>query len=619
MSVNRKIFGLASSVLVFAGMAYGQALQCNTAAAAGPVLINGTASNGSIVTSPSNPIELRAEGATELVSDTITPCVGTTTSIQGNVTAFISGSGVQGITSKGFSNGTSDATLAIIDNSGGLHATVYYPGVITGSQVTWGTSLQPVQFPTYNFIIQTSNIRVNVSGTYPSVPQAVTETVFAGTQGVASLFNPTALTVGYIRNGLAVNGVATPVYTGAGSSTAGTAGSDVSFPVCQGQTAQAFTVTVTELFAGAFKTATPATAAPYLLTPASANIPGSESGSLIGSITYAGGATATVGTANNGTRIKFVFGNIPTNVALSVPTSISVTLISGTSYNLQMNLTSGTETGAFSQQSATSGAGTAAATATTVYGANWTLPAGSGGTVIYETTQANLTVIKSFLLPVQVSYASNTVVAPAGPITVTTSYSESPATPGAALPTPLPTIPYFANTGTLLNGATFAVCQTTLLFPFITNQAGFETGIAIANTGLDNLNPTGKVTSVATGQAGACTINFYGSVGAEGGAQPTQPTAANFPSATNKPTTTIAPGTTHADTLTDVVGGPFQGYAIAVCPFLYARGFAFIEYGLATSNGIVEGYLADVINSNRTSSVAANAQVLSNFPESSGH
>jgi hypothetical protein len=599
MSVNRKIFGLAASALAFAGMAYGQAaLSCTP----GPTL-------------PTNPIELRSEGATELVSDTTTVCTGTATTIQGNVTAFISGSGVQGISSKGLTGGVSEAILSIIDNSAGGNATVYYYGAISGSQITWGTSTTPVKFPTYNFIIQTSNVRVNVTGTYPSVPQAVTETVFAGTQGVASLFNPTAVTVGYIRNGLAVNGVATPVYTGAGSSTAGTAGADVSFPVCQGQTAIGFTVTATELFAGAFKTATPATLAPYVLTPASANIPGSESGSLIASALN--GLTAGTGTANSGTRIKFVFNNIPTNVALAVPTSIAVGNISGSNYNLQLNLTS-SETGAFSQVAATSGAGTDAATSTTVYGPNWTVPSGTTTTVIYEVTQANLTVIKSFVLPVQVTYASNAVVAPAGPITVTTSFSPSPATPGAALASPIPTIPYFANTGTVLNGATFAVCQTTLLFPFVTNQSGFETGIAIANTGLDNLNPTGKVTSVATGQAGACTINFYGSVGAEGGAQPTQPTAANFPSATNKPTTTILPGTTHADTLTDVAGGPFQGYAIAVCPFLYAKGFAFIEYGLATSNGIVEGYLADIINSNRTSSVAANAQVLSNFPESSG-
>jgi hypothetical protein len=594
-------------------MAYGQALTC-----ANPPTL-----------SPTNPIELRSEGATELVSDTITTCAasGVALGINGNVTAFIQGSGVQGITSKALSGslaGFSDATLAIIDNQATpTNATVYYPGVISGAQVNFGTTLNPVNFPNYAFRIQVSNVRVNVTGTFPAVPQAVTETVFAGTQGVASLFTPTAVTVGYIRNGLAVQGAGTTVYTGAGSTTTGTAGNigigngnvPTSFPVCQGEAnslsnnlsgpAQGFSVTVSELFAGAFKTGT-VTAANQggtLLVPASANIPGSESGSLLGSITYAGGSSATVGGSTSGTRIKFVFNNIPANVSVSVPLTIAPNA------NLTMQLMSNAETATFT-----------AATATTGFnGANSLAISGGSATAIYEVTLANLTAIKSFTLPVYTTFAANTVIAPAGPITVTTSYSPSPATPGAALASPIPTIPYFANTGTVLNGSTYAICQTTLLFPFVTNQSGFETGIAIANTGLDNLNPTGKVTSVATGQAGACTINFYGSVGAEGGAQPTQPSAANFPSATSKPITTIVPGATHADTLTDVVGGPFQGYAIAVCPFLYAKGFAFIEYGLATSNGVVEGYLADVINSNRSSSVAANAQVLSNFPESSGH
>jgi len=319
MSVNRKIFGLASSVVVFTGMAYGQALTCATPP----------------TTSPTNPIELRAEGSTELVSDTITSCnaSGVSTGINGNVTAFIQGSGVQGITSKALSGslaGFSDATLAIIDNSGGENATVYYPGVISGAQVSFGTTNNPVNFPNYAFKIQVSNVRVNVTGTFPSVPQAVSETVFAGTQGVASLFTPTAVTVGYIRNGLSVQGAGSTVYTGAGSTTAGTAGNvgigngnvPTVFPVCVGipnnqsniptGIAQAFTVTVSELFAGAFKTGT-VTAGNQggtLLTPASANIPGSESGSLTGTVSYAGGSSSAVGTSNSGTRIKFVFNNI---------------------------------------------------------------------------------------------------------------------------------------------------------------------------------------------------------------------------------------------------------------------------------------------------------------------
>jgi len=597
MSVNRKIFGLASSVLAFAGMAYGQALTCATP-----------------TTLPTNPIELRSEGATELVSDTVTTCAasGVALGINGNVTAFITGSGVQGITSKALSGGVTEATLQIIDNQAvPTNATVYYSGTVTGAQVNFGTSLVPVNFPNYAFKIQVSNVRVNVTGTFPAVPQPVLETVFAGTQGVASLFTPTAATVGYIRNGLAVNGTATPIYTGAGSTTAGTAGAVATFPVCVGFTnsqsgtaaAAAFTVTVSELFAGAFKTqsVTAASQGGALLVPASANIPGSESGSLIGV------PSATVGTATSGTRIKFVFNNIPTNVSLSVP----LTLTSGA--NLTMVLTSGTETGALAAQTATTGSGT------TGFNGNYNLPVSNGSaTAIYEVTVANLTVIKSATLTVYATFAANTVIAPAGPITVTTSYAPSPATPGAALPTPLPTIPYFANTGTVLNASAFTVCQTTLLFPYVTNLFGFETGIAIANAGKDNLGAAGA--SVAVGQSGACTINFYGSVGAEGGAQPTQPTAANFPSATNKPTTTIAPGTTHADVLTNIVGGPFQGYAIAVCPFLYGKGFAFIEYGLATANGVVEGYLADIIAANRGAALGYVAgTVNSNSMENSGH
>jgi hypothetical protein len=322
------------------------------------------------------------------------------------------------------------------------------------------------------------------------------------------------------------------------------------------------------------------------------------------------GIPSTVGVANSGTRIKFVFAGIPANVTLSLPATVSG---NGGALNLTLTtLTAATETGAF----------VAAGTPGTLV----PLSATNGTvTAIYEVTVANLLVFKQATLQVYATFLANVPLAPSGPITVTTSYSPSPTVPGTAVPaTPLPpTVPYFLNNGTPLSGSLFTVCQTTLLFPFITNEQGFETGIAIANAGLDNLGPTatspygGK--TVANGQSGACTFYFYGSAGAEGGAQLPTSAAANFPSATNKPTTTIAPGTTHADTLTDVIGGSFQGYAIAVCPFLYARGFAFIEYGLQTSVGLVEGYLADVLNSNRTSGVSANATVLPNFPESSGH
>jgi ABC-type glycerol-3-phosphate transport system permease component len=116
---------------------------------------------------------------------------------------------------------------------------------------------------------------------------------------------------------------------------------------------------------------------------------------------------------------------------------------------------------------------------------------------------------------------------------------------------------------------------TNLLFSYVTNAAGFDTGISISNTGTD---PFGTV-----GQAGTCTFNWYG---------------AAFTGAT--PTPNILPGTTYvtlvSTTLNNVTGG-FSGYMIAQCRFSYAHGFAFIS-DLGARN-LAMGYLAPVVCSDR--------------------
>ena len=65
-----------------------------------------------------------------------------------------------------------------------------------------------------------------------------------------------------------------------------------------------------------------------------------------------------------------------------------------------------------------------------------------------------------------------------------------------------------STTATPVSASVITVCQTTLLFPYVTNATGFETGIAISNTTTDNLGTAGK--SVATPTTGTCTLNFYG-------------------------------------------------------------------------------------------------------------
>ena len=118
---------------------------------------------------------------------------------------------------------------------------------------------------------------------------------------------------------------------------------------------------------------------------------------------------------------------------------------------------------------------------------------------------------------------------------------------------------------------------TNLIFPYVTSQAGFDTGIAISNTGTD---PFGTV-----GQAGTCTLNWF---------------SAAFTGATATPS--IASGTSYttlvSTTLNNVVGG-FSGYMIAHCNFPYAHGFAFIS-DLGARN-LAMGYLPQIVCVNRGS------------------
>ena len=133
-------------------------------------------------------------------------------------------------------------------------------------------------------------------------------------------------------------------------------------------------------------------------------------------------------------------------------------------------------------------------------------------------------------------------------------------------------IPRFADTSVLTPIITISACQTDLLFTFLTNQAGFDTGFEIANTSTD---PFGT-----SAQNGTCTLNWYGSGPAAG-------TATTTPS--------IASGTAYTNLVSSAAAG-FQGYMIAVCNFQFGHGFAFISDGYGQpGRGLSQGYLASVI------------------------
>jgi len=555
---RNRLLVVAGMATIFAGLASAQSLTCAPGQAPGAVGSGyaggapaGTPNNlkgeygpfagpGQGI-SPTQPIELRSEGVTELVSDTVFVCVGTGgTTLQGQVTAFMSGN-VPGLSVTGF-----NPVLQVLDNSvggacDGACSTVYYAGTLVPgtSNVVFGTSGTAgktgiytngvVTFPSYNFILQVSNIRVNVTGLLnPTVPTPVTETVFAGAEGVASLFNAVPETVGFVLKSFTatIGGLPVPPYV-----------------VCKANPGKppqdngySFQLTVTELFAGAFKTAAAPAATEAI--PAPANIPGGEAGS------FPSAETLTV----LGTRFKFVIANIPAGVStVSVPNAIESGNGEGGEV-LELDLVTGGDTGT---SGAVIGSGTIPSTALT--------PVGGSVTVVYQVNVELLSVIKNFVFAPQLQWAANAIVGAQPAITVTTSYAPSPVTPGGAIVVPTTYLPYFANTGTPLTGPAWFACETDLLFPFITTQNGFETGMAISNTAAD---PFGT-----TGQPGVCDLYFYGTGQAPAATSPVTKTATAL--------TSIAVGTTQDTVVSPYLGTNYLGYVVARCYFLYAHGFAF--------------------------------------------
>jgi hypothetical protein len=523
-----KVLGLASTAIVFAGMAYGQ----------------GTCTAGSVSTNI-----IRAEGTTEQIAPITIDCgaggVAGTLSLQ----VFLSPS--LPITSKVLDS-TSGKTEAIASIAGGG---VAY-GTVSGSTLNFSG----LSAPAGAFTVTVSNVRVNASSVSvgSGVPPNVSATAFVS--GSAGSITPAALSfnnIAFVQNALA----AAKVFKSFSSSTSsvltgvnpGSSGAK-NFVICNaysqssdkysGTTATtttpnslAFIVQVNENFASAFKTN--ANEASKVPLAAGAVVTGSAAN-----------------TVNSGTRVKVVFANVPANVTLYVPTGV---LTSANSSGAQLQMTT-TETGAFT--AATN------ATSSSVNGnAEAAVSVTSGtGTAVFEVTTDDPNNLDQFNIPVFVTTTANSVAGSSTAITATVSLAPIGST----------NIPNFVSTSstTTLTGSAFNLCSTSLLFPFVTNQLGFDTGLAISNTSTD---PFG--TSGATAQAGACTLNFYG---------------AGAPSPANVVSPNVPSGTVYTTVLSSVAAG-FQGYIIAQCGFQFAHGFAFITTGLGTSSAVAEGYLAGVI------------------------
>ena len=118
-------------------------------------------------------------------------------------------------------------------------------------------------------------------------------------------------------------------------------------------------------------------------------------------------------------------------------------------------------------------------------------------------------------------------------------------------------------------------CTTTLLFPYVVNLGGFDSGLVISNT---------------SEEAGSCTLTYSG---------------ANAP----EPQTTQAiAGGAQWIRLASAISSEFQGYLTAACGFRDAHGFAYISNGFAgRESTLAQGYLAVCTAGNSCNSAPINS------------
>ena len=136
-----------------------------------------------------------------------------------------------------------------------------------------------------------------------------------------------------------------------------------------------------------------------------------------------------------------------------------------------------------------------------------------------------------------------------------------------------------------------AVNRTRLLFPFVSNHAGFDTGISVMNTGRDS---TGVI-----GIPGRCRVYYFGKLATGAPVVTSQLTDADIPVGDSF-TFTLSSGGTRG-----IAGLPnFQGYIEVDCAFPYAHGYAILTDGPVGQANIGGTVQALVLPHSRTRFVA---------------
>jgi len=598
-----------------------------------------------------NPHIVRSEGVAELVGDLVLNCTGGTFTPAGtliprsNVQISLNTNVTSRLTGSGSGNPASEALLAIDEpfptNNGGPFPTTATP--VTGAATTqlgcvadgshacsdvislgWGFGATssyngsaghpnifqgivnssipnqinwqgvPIDAPgtTINRILRITNVRANACQLTPGgslVPTTITELIGVSGSETIIINNPLQ-TVALAEKGL-FGSVSSATYQQCNSLNTSLLSAK------GGVTAGAISLSATEGFAAAFKgpVAFQVAAGVY-----AQNVFGISYNTESGFVPYLVGGfdqTSTViGLADTGTEVTFTITGVGAGVSLFVPSIVNlvgpdgVTLTGGTAFLV----------GTFGSGIGTSfnpPAGASTQTQVTVVGTT--------ASITYEIFHPDPNIAETLNVGLSVAFINSSSTVPAtgtssvainfAPLSTSTQNVASASAP----------IPRFCQPYGPAAAFTISPCTCNLLFPFVTNIAGFDTGVALANTTAD---PYGTVA-----QTGTVILNYYGTTSG-GGAQP--------PAFT---TSAITGGQELIFTLSNggnfgVPATPgFEGYIIAQANFQYCHGFAFISD--VGAQKLAEGYLAISLDIPVVSTVSTPAGLnrTGNGGENEGH
>jgi hypothetical protein len=381
--------------------------------------------------------------------------------------------------------------------------------------------------------IELSQVRMNISA-LGTAASTVTATL-SGTSG-----NPSTNPITFTQSQVGVASIVNPSVKAKVSTTANSI-QTCSIPTGGGSAANQFAVTVSEQYPAAFTSYTDET------------------------------AFSSLGSVSNGSLINVTINNLPTGFGIQ-----------------------------FASQNVQTGPGVlfTQVSPTPTSPASPTISTGSAITYTFQITNDSTSAIDGTILYFNVGY---TKTSSSGVISLTGSSATALGTVVNATATvslgPSAGIVSFATnnegSGTIV---TLGDCVTNLLFPFTTNQVGFDTSVQISNTSADKLAfPSGG----ASAQSGTCTLTYY----------PTDLTtqtasaAGNAGTPTQFTTPTIPAGGNYTFAQSASLFKGQSGYMFAVCRFLDAHAFSYVFNGTQATATISQGLLALVIPNN---SIAGN-------------